>query len=75
MSSLLLAAHLPYICVIMQDSLVTAHIQIGWIDRTDSQDKSPIRFGLDWTRHCLKRDYDFEQFFWFQPEPEFVNVW
>lgn len=74
-SSLLLAARFAYIWVILQGLHVTAHIQTRWIDRTNSQDKSLFRLGLDWIPYCLKRDCDFEQLFWFQPEPEFVIVW
>jgi hypothetical protein len=30
--------------------------------------------GLDWLRHCLKRDLDFEPVFGFQLQSEVVNV-
>jgi hypothetical protein len=48
--------------------------QDGCIDRTDRQDKSLFRLGLDWIRHCLKRNLEFEPLFWFQLQPEIVNV-
>jgi hypothetical protein len=73
-SRLLLAACLAYIWMILQGLQVIAQNQIGWIDRTDRRDKSLFRLGLDWIRHCLKRDWDFEPLFGFQPEPEPVNV-
>jgi len=57
----------------LQGLKVIAQNQIGWIDRTDRQDKSLFRLGLDWLRHCLKREWDFEPLFWFQPEPQFVR--
>jgi hypothetical protein len=73
-SRLLLAACFAYLWMILQGLQVIAQNQTGWIDRTDRRDKSLFRLGLDWIRHCLKRERDFEPLFWFQPEPEFVNV-
>lgn len=73
-SLLLVAACLAYIWMIMQGLYVVANNLIGWIDRTDRQDKSLFRLGLDWIRHCLKRDWGFEPLFLFQPLQEVVNV-
>ena len=69
-----LAACLAYIWMIMQGLWVVANGRVGWIDRTDRQDKSVFRLGLDWLRHCLKRSEEFEPLFWFQPIPAVVNV-
>jgi hypothetical protein len=73
-SRLLLVTCLAYIWMIMQGLWVVANEQVGWIDRTDRQDKSVFRLGLDWLRHCLKRSVDFQPLFWFQPISEVVNV-
>ena len=73
-SRLLLAACLAYIWMILQGLQVVSRNLVGWIDRTDRQDKSIFRLGLDWLRHCLKRDWDFEPLFWFNLDPEVVNV-
>jgi hypothetical protein len=73
-SRLLLAACLAYIWMIMQGLQVVAQNLTHWIDRTERQDKSIFRLGLDWIRHCLKRDWDFQPLFWFQPIPLSVNV-
>jgi len=73
-SRLLLAACFAYIWMILQGLQVIANNYTAWIDRTDRQDKSLFRLGLDWIRHCLKRNWDFEPLFWFQPGPEVVNV-
>lgn len=73
-SKLLLAVCLAYLWMIMQGLWVIANGQVGVIDRTDRQDKSVFRLGLDWLRHCLKRSVDFQPHFWFQPIPEVVNV-
>jgi hypothetical protein len=73
-SRLLLAACFAYLWMIMQGLQVVAKNQVAWIDRTDRRDKSIFRLGMDWLRLCLKRDWDFEPLFWFQPVPEFVNV-
>jgi hypothetical protein len=72
-SRLLLAACFAYIWMILQGLQVIAQYLTGWIDRTDRQDKSLFRLGLDWIRHCLKRNWDFEPLFWFQPGSEIVN--
>ena len=73
-SKLLVATCLAYIWMIMQGLWVVANGRVGWIDRTDRQDKSIFRLGLDWLRHCLKRSEEFEPLFWFQPIPFVVNV-
>jgi hypothetical protein len=73
-SRLLLAACLAYIWMILQGLQVIARNLTAWIDRTERQDKSLFRLGMDWLRHCLKRNWDFEPLFWFQPVPEVVNV-
>lgn len=73
-SRLLLAACLAYIWMILQGLQVIAQKLSGCIDRTDRQDKSIFRLGLDWLRHCLKRDVDFEPLFGFQLQSEVVNV-
>jgi hypothetical protein len=74
LSRLFLAACFAYLWMILQGLYVMTHNYIGLIDRTDRQDKSMFRLGLDWLRHCLKREWAFEPFFWFQPTPEIVNV-
>jgi hypothetical protein len=63
---LLLAACLAYLWVIAQGLLVIAKQQTGWIDRTDRQDKSLFRLGLDWIHHALKRHLDFDPLFYLQ---------
>ena len=73
-SKLLVATCLAYIWMIMQGLWVVANGRVGWIDRTDRQDKSIFRLGLDWLRHCLKRNQEFEPLFWFQPTSAVVNV-
>jgi hypothetical protein len=73
-SRLLLAACLAYIWMILQGLQVIAQNHSGCIDRTDRQDKSLFRLGLDWIRHCLKRNLDFEPLFGFQLQPKVVNV-
>ena len=73
-SKLLLATCLAYIWMIMQGLWVITNHQVGVIDRTDRQDKSVFRLGLDWLRHCLKRKVDFQPLFWFQPIPDVINV-
>lgn len=73
-SKLLVATCLAYLWMIMQGLWVIATNQVGWIDRTDRQDKSVFRLGLDWLRYCLKRKLDFQPLFWFQPLPAIVNV-
>ena len=62
-SKLLVATCLAYIWMIMQGLWVIATDQVGLIDRTDRQDKSVFRLGLDWLRHCQKRKADFEPLF------------
>jgi hypothetical protein len=62
-SHLLLAAYFAYIWMILQGLQVIAQNQIGWIDRTDRQDKSLFPLGMDWIRHCLKRNCDVEPLF------------
>jgi hypothetical protein len=73
-SRLLLAACFVNLWMILQGLEVVANNYSGLIDRTDRQDKSLFRLGLDWLRHCLKREWPFEPLFWFQPAPEVVNV-
>lgn len=73
-SRLLVAACLAYLWMILQGLQVLTHNWVGLIDRTDRHDKSVFRVGLDWLRHCLKREVDFEALFWFQITPDFVNV-
>jgi hypothetical protein len=73
-SRLFLAACFAYLWMILQGLHVVAHHYVGLIDRTDRQDKSLFRLGLDWLRHCLNRDWAFEPLFWFQPTPELANV-
>lgn len=74
LSRLLVAACLAYIWMIMQGLQVIAQNNVGLIDRTDRIDKSVFRLGLDWIRHCLKRNCDFEPLFWFQLDPDISNV-
>jgi hypothetical protein len=73
-SRLLVAACLAYIWIILQGLQVIAENKSSWIDRTERNDKSLFRLGLDWIRHCLKRDIEFEPMFWFQLEQNVVNV-
>jgi hypothetical protein len=74
LSRLFLAACFAYLWMILQGLQVLAHNQSSVIDRTDRQDKSLFRLGLDWLRYCLKRNRAFEPLFWFHPAPEVVNV-
>jgi hypothetical protein len=71
---LLVAACLAYIWMILQGLQVIAENKTGCIDRTERNDKSVFRLGLDWIRHCLKRDLEFQPMFWFQVEQNVVNV-
>ena len=73
-SRLLVAACLAYLWMILQGLQVITQKWTGLIDRTDRRDKSVFRLGLDWLRHCLKRNVAFEPLFWFQIPPELVNV-
>ena len=45
------------------------------IDCTERNDKSLFRLVLDWIRHCLKRDLEFQPMFWLWQEPDVVNAW
>jgi hypothetical protein len=73
-SRLLVAACLAYIWMILQGLQVIAENKAGYIDRTERNDKSLFRLGLDWIRYCLKRDLEFQPMFWFQLEQNVVNV-
>ena len=73
-SRLLVAACLAYIWMILQGLQVVAENKTGCIDRTERNDKSVFRLGLDWIRHCLKRDLEFQPMFWFQIQQNVVNV-
>jgi len=73
-SRLLVAACLAYIWMILQGLQVMAENKTGCIDRTERNDKSVFRLGLDWIKHCLKRDLEFQPMFWFQVEQNVVNV-
>jgi len=73
-SRLLIAACLAYIWMILQGLQVIAENKAGYIDRTERNDKSLFRLGLDWIRYCLKRDLEFQPMFWFQLEQNVVNV-
>jgi hypothetical protein len=72
LSRLLIAACLAYIWMICLGLWVVATNQTGWIDRTDRIDKSLFRLGLDWIKHALKRNLDFDALFWFQPSLSIV---
>jgi len=73
-SRLLVAACLAYIWMVLQGLKVIAEGKTNHIDRTERNDKSIFRLGMDWLRHCLKRNVDFEPYFLFQLENEIVNV-
>jgi hypothetical protein len=73
LSRLLVAACLAYIWMILQGLKVIAEGKTALIDRTERNDKSVFRLGLDWLRHCLKRNLDFEPMFFFRLEPN-LNV-
>jgi len=73
-SRLLVAACLAYIWMILQGLQVMEENKAGCIDRTERNDKSLFRLGLDWIRHCLKRDLEFQPMFWFQLEQDVANV-
>jgi hypothetical protein len=73
-SRLLVAACLAYIWMILQGLQVVAANLTACIDRTERNDKSVFRLGLDWIRYCLKRDLEFQPLFWFQLEHNVVNV-
>jgi len=60
--------------MILQGLRVIAERKTTHIDRTERNDKSIFRLGMDWLRHCLKRNVDFEPMFFFQIETDFVNV-
>jgi hypothetical protein len=60
--------------MIVQGLKVIAEGKAGHIDRTERNDKSIFRLGMDWLRYCLKRSIDFEPVFLFQLETDFVNV-
>jgi hypothetical protein len=74
LARLLLAACLAYLWVIAQGLLVMAEQQTGWVDRTDRQDKSLFRLGLDWIHYALKRNLDFEPTFHLQFRESLANV-
>lgn len=74
LSRLLVAACLAYIWMILQGLEVIAKGKTGLIDRTERNDKSIFRLGMDWIRHCLKREIDFEPIFLFRLETNLVNV-
>jgi hypothetical protein len=73
-SRLLVAACLAYIWMILQGLQIIAENKAGYIDRTERNDKSLFRLGLDWIRHCLKRNLEFQPMFWFHREQNVVNV-
>jgi len=73
-SRLLVAACLAYIWMILQGLQVLAQNKTDCIDRTERNDKSVFRLGLDWIRYCLKRDLEFQPMFWFQLEQNVVDV-
>ena len=73
-SRLLVAACLAYIWMILQGLMVIAESKTSHIDRNERNDKSIFRLGMDWLRHCLKRNVDFEPIFIFQLETEIFNV-
>ncbi len=73
-SRLLVATCLAYIWMIVQGLKVIAEGKTSHIDRTERNDKSIFRLGMDWLRYCLKRNIDFKPIFLFQLETELVNV-
>jgi hypothetical protein len=74
LSRLLVAASLAYLWMIRQGLKVVAEGKTALIDRTERNDKSIFRLGMDWLRYCLKRNLDFEPMFIFRLEPDLVNV-
>jgi len=67
LSRLLLAACLAYIWLLWQGLWVIATGKAPLIDRSNRQDKSVFRLGLDWLHYVLTRGLDFEVTFQFRP--------
>lgn len=74
LSRLLIAACLAYIWMICQGLQVIASNQTALIDRSDRNDKSIFRLGIDWIKYALKKNIDFQPLFYFQPIEAFIHV-
>jgi len=74
LSRLLIAACLAYIWMICQGLQVIASNQAALIDRSDRNDKSIFRLGIDWIKYALKKNIDFQPLFHFQPIEAFIHV-
>lgn len=74
LSRLLIAACLAYIWMICQGLQVIASNQAALIDRSDRNDKSIFRLGIDWIKYALKKNIDFQPLFHFQPSEAFIHV-
>ena len=74
LSRLLIAACLAYIWMICQGLQVIASNQAALIDRSDRNDKSIFRLGIDWIKYALKKNIDFQPLFHFQPSEPFIHV-
>jgi len=74
LSRLLIAACLAYIWMICQGLQVMASNKAALIDRSDRNDKSIFRLGMDWLKYALKKNIDFKPLFHFQPIEPFIHV-
>ena len=74
LSRLLIAACLAYIWMICQGLQVVASNKAALIDRSDRNDKSIFRLGIDWVKYALKKKLDFQPLFHFQPIDAFIHV-
>lgn len=74
LSRLLIAACLAYIWMICQGLQVIASNQAALIDRSDRNDKSVFRLGIDWIKYALKKNIDFQPLFHFQPSEASIHV-
>lgn len=74
LSRLLIAACLAYIWMICQGLQFIASNQAALIDRSDRNDKSIFRLGIDWIKYALKKNIDFQPLFHFQPSEAFIHV-
>ena len=74
LSRLLIAACLAYIWMICQGLQVMASNKTALIDRSDRNDKSIFRLGMDWLKYALKKNIDFEPLFHFLPIETLIHV-
>jgi len=60
--------------MICQGLQVVASNKAALIDRSDRNDKSIFRLGIDWVKYALKKKLDFQPLFHFQPIDAFIHV-